>query len=104
LGTVVDGDEHGLRQESNAPTAPDDVISVQNQGFAAKSVYRNDGQAAAGGAESGAVSSDSSSIDPDLARIVATWPTLSESIRRAVLALVATALPVLRGRRPAAEE
>jgi hypothetical protein len=27
--TAVDGDEHGLRQESNAPTPPDEGISVQ---------------------------------------------------------------------------
>jgi hypothetical protein len=27
-------------------------------------------------------------IDPDLARIVAAWPTLAEPIRRAMLALV----------------
>jgi hypothetical protein len=31
--------------------------------------------------------------DPDLARIVATWPMLPEPIRRAVLALIETALP-----------
>jgi hypothetical protein len=47
-----------------------------------------------GGAKSGAVSADFSPIDPDLARIVATWPTLPESIRRAMLALVETAVPV----------
>jgi hypothetical protein len=41
-----------------------------------------------GGAESGAFSADSSKIDPDLARIVAAWPTLAEPIKRAILALV----------------
>jgi hypothetical protein len=29
--------------------------------------------------------------DPDLARVVAAWPDLPDAIRRAVLALVATA-------------
>lgn len=41
-----------------------------------------------GGAESGAFSADSSQIDPDLARIVAAWPTLAEPIKRAIVALV----------------
>jgi hypothetical protein len=41
-----------------------------------------------GGAESGALSDDSGSIDPELARVVAVWPTLPEGVRRAVLALV----------------
>ena len=76
------------RQESNAPTPPDDVISTQTQGFATKSGPRNDAQAAAGGAKSGAVSPDTSLADPDLARIVASWPALPEPIRRAMLALV----------------
>jgi hypothetical protein len=31
--------------------------------------------------------------DPDLVRIVGAWPTLPEPIRRAVLALIGTALP-----------
>jgi hypothetical protein len=96
--TAVDGDEHGLRQESNAPPSPDDVIPMQNQGFAATSVPRNASQAAAGGAESAAVPADSSPIDPDLARIVATWPTLPEPIRRATLALIGSAaLPSANG-------
>ncbi len=30
-------------------------------------------------------------LDPDLARVVAAWPTLSEPIRRAVLALIGSA-------------
>jgi hypothetical protein len=90
--TAVDGDEHGPRQESNALTSPDDVISRRNQGVAAKSVPRNNGQAASGGAKSGAVSPDRSATDADLARIVAAWPTLPEPIRRALLALVESAL------------
>jgi hypothetical protein len=85
------------RQESNAPPSPDDVISKQNQGFAAKSVPRNDGQPAAGGAKSGAASPDRSPADPDLARLVDAWPTLPPPIRAAVLALVETALPVVPG-------
>jgi hypothetical protein len=36
-------------------------------------------------------------IDPDLVRIVGTWPTLPEPIRRAVLALIGTTLPVTPG-------
>lgn len=36
------------------------------------------------GAESGAVGAR----DPDLARLIAAWPTLPEPIRRAILALV----------------
>jgi hypothetical protein len=35
--------------------------------------------------------------DPDLVRIVGTWPTLPEPIRRAVLALIDTTLPVTSG-------
>jgi hypothetical protein len=41
-----------------------------------------------GGAKSGAPSADSNAIDPDLARIVAAWPTLAEPIKRAMLALI----------------
>jgi hypothetical protein len=43
------------------------------------------GHAATGDAESDAVGAR---IDPDLARIVAAWPTLPEPIRRAMLALI----------------
>jgi hypothetical protein len=46
--------------------------------------------AAAGGAESGALAAEN---DPDLARLLAAWLTLSEPIRRAVLALVESAGP-----------
>jgi hypothetical protein len=43
-------------------------------------------------------------IDPDLVRIVGAWPTLPDSIRRAVLALVGTARPETScARRNAAE-
>jgi hypothetical protein len=41
-----------------------------------------------GGAESGALSAYSSSIDRELARIIAAWPTLVEPIKRAMVALV----------------
>jgi hypothetical protein len=37
--------------------------------------------------------------DPDLARIVGAWPTLPKAIRRAVLALIETALPAVSGTR-----
>jgi hypothetical protein len=40
-----------------------------------------------GGAESGAVA-DLTSLPADLARVVAVWPTLAASIRRAILALL----------------
>ncbi len=42
-----------------------------------------------GGAESGALAA--LTLDPELARIVAAWPDLSDPIRRAVLALVGSA-------------
>jgi hypothetical protein len=35
--------------------------------------------------------------DPDLARVVAAWPTLSEPIRGAILVLIETAQPVEAG-------
>ena len=60
-------------------------------------MLRNDGQSAAGGAKSGAVSPDRSATDADLARIVAAWPTLPEPIRRAVLALIDMTLPETPG-------
>jgi hypothetical protein len=49
------------------------------------------------GAKTGAVSADSSRIDPDLARVNAAWPMLPEPIRRAIRALIETALPVASG-------
>jgi hypothetical protein len=49
-------------------------------------------EATEGGAKSGAVSPDPSAADPDLARIVARWPALPEPVRRAMLALIGTAL------------
>jgi hypothetical protein len=55
----------------------------------------NPQEAIEGGAKSGEVLADFFSIDdPYLAQIVATWPTLPEPIRCALLALVETALPV----------
>jgi hypothetical protein len=42
-----------------------------------------------GGAKSGAPAAD-----PDLTRILDAWPTLPEPIRRAILALIETAVPV----------
>lgn len=38
-----------------------------------------------GGAESGAVSSKTAPIDPDLARIIDAWPTLPETTRVAIV-------------------
>jgi hypothetical protein len=66
---------------------------VQNQGHATKTKVHDNGQAAAGGAKSGAVSADPSPADPDLSRIVATWPALPKPIRSAMLVLIETALP-----------
>jgi hypothetical protein len=40
------------------------------------------------GAESGAVESDSGASDSDLMAVVGAWPTLSETIKRQVVALV----------------
>jgi hypothetical protein len=53
--------------------------------------------ATGGGAKSGAVSADYSRIDPDLARVNSAWPMLPEPSRRAMLALIETALPVEPG-------
>jgi hypothetical protein len=41
-----------------------------------------------GGAKSGALAGDGVFSDPDLARIVSTWPDLPQNIKGAVLALV----------------
>jgi hypothetical protein len=54
-------------------------------------------EATEGGAKSGADSTAPSPADPDLARIVAAWPALREPIRRAMLSLIETALPVEPG-------
>jgi hypothetical protein len=42
-----------------------------------------------GGANSGALAADP--VDPDLARVVAAWPTLPSHVRAAVMALIQTA-------------
>ena len=48
----------------------------------------NTGVARQGGpAKSGALSGDSAPIDPELAAVVAAWPTLPEAVRRQVVAL-----------------
>jgi hypothetical protein len=48
-----------------------------------------------GGAESGAVAGDLPTLaDPELAGIVAVWPTLSDAVKRAILDLVRVADPV----------
>jgi hypothetical protein len=39
-------------------------------------------------AKSGAVETNATPIDADLARVMAAWPALPEPIRRAVLALI----------------
>ena len=46
---------------------------------------------AEGGAESGALTTQTGPIDPDLSRILAAWPSLPAPIRAAMLALVGTA-------------
>ncbi len=44
-----------------------------------------------GGAESGAVGAQSAPFPPDLAAVVAVWPTLPEATRRQVIGLVKAA-------------
>ena len=41
-----------------------------------------------GDAESGVVGPSSVPLDPDLAQVVQLWPSLSESIRKAIVTLV----------------
>jgi hypothetical protein len=41
-----------------------------------------------GGAESGAVGAPGFSADSDVAALVAAWPTLSESVKASVLAII----------------
>ena len=48
----------------------------------------NPGVAPQGGAKSGALSGDSAPIDPDLAAVVAAWPTLPKATRRRVVEIV----------------
>jgi hypothetical protein len=52
----------------------------------------NTGVAVQGGAKSGALSGDSALNDPDLLAVVNAWPTLPETTRRGILALVRTAI------------
>jgi hypothetical protein len=70
---------------------------MQCQDVAAKTTLRNDGPATAGGAKSGALADNFTCMDPDRQRLIDAWPTLPESIRRAILALIGTALPETRG-------
>jgi branched-subunit amino acid aminotransferase/4-amino-4-deoxychorismate lyase len=51
----------------------------------------NHGVALQGGAKSGALSGDSAPIDPDLAAVVAAWPTLPEATRQSIVAAVKVA-------------
>jgi hypothetical protein len=60
-------------------------------------VLLDDGQSAVGGAKSGALADSFTRSDPGLQRLIAAWPTLPEPIRRAVLALIETALQVASG-------
>ena len=41
-----------------------------------------------GGAESGAVENDTAPTDPELAKVIETWPSLPEAIKRAILAMI----------------
>ena len=43
-----------------------------------------------GGAESGALDAENLVTDPDLAAVIAAWPTLSEANRTAILAIINT--------------
>jgi len=44
-----------------------------------------------GGAESGAFSVESSSLEPNLQQIIDAWPTLPEAFRGAIMAMIAAA-------------
>lgn len=52
--------------------------------------YGNSGDSPESGAKSGAVSTDSGSVDPDLAFVLSVWPTLPNVIREAILATIST--------------
>ena len=52
----------------------------------------NTGHSEKGGAESGASSGDSASIDPDLMAVVNAWPTLPETTRRQIAATIREAV------------
>ena len=69
--SLSDSGEGGIRTPSE--------ISTKNVDF---------GQ---GGAESGALTPESTSIDPALATIIDAWPMLPEAIRAGILALVRAA-------------
>jgi hypothetical protein len=43
-----------------------------------------------GGAESGAVGAENTSIDPDLARVIEAWPKLPTAIRSAISVMINT--------------
>jgi hypothetical protein len=70
---------------------------MRRQDVAAKTTHRNSDPAAAGGAKSGALADRFTFRDPDLQRLIDAWPTLPEPIRRAMLALIGTALPETPG-------
>ena len=44
-----------------------------------------------GGAESGAVAAETSSIDPDLQAVIEAWPMLPEAIKAGILAMARAA-------------
>jgi hypothetical protein len=44
-----------------------------------------------GGAQSGALSTNSDQIDADLQRVLDAWPTLPEALRAGILAMIAAA-------------
>jgi len=66
---------------------PAKIISGEDRNRTYPENTGNSSLSAEGGANSGAVA-DLTSLPPDLARIVAAWPTLPAAIQRAILALL----------------
>jgi hypothetical protein len=62
---------------------PEDVSGSADKGLG--------GTSESGGAESGADSAENGPTDPDLLKVAAAWPDVSEPIKAAILAMIETA-------------